>query len=157
MAIPAQPSTPYRWPYSSDDGARHVTRFHRLLPALLSGIAGMVDVIGFLSLGLFTAHVTGNLAVIAALTGAWWTAQHCTSLSGSRFHGRRRRGLVDRQSVQPTRSGIGEATDIVHVESARELRWAVLADGTHKLTVSEIMKRGGTGPSGGSVFTAVHG
>src|SRR5262245_31825625 len=26
----------------------------------------MVDVIGFLSLGLFTAHVTGNLVVIAA-------------------------------------------------------------------------------------------
>jgi len=27
----------------------------------------MVDVIGFLSLGLFTAHITGNLVVIAAL------------------------------------------------------------------------------------------
>jgi len=33
---------------------------------VLSVIAGMVDVIGFLSLGLFTAHVTGNLVVIAA-------------------------------------------------------------------------------------------
>src|SRR5262249_62399260 len=45
------------------DGARLEMR----LPALLSVIAGMVDVIGFLSPGLFTAHVTGNLVVIAAL------------------------------------------------------------------------------------------
>lgn len=38
------------------------------LPPLLSTIAGMVDVMGYLSLGkLFTAHVTGNLVVIAAL------------------------------------------------------------------------------------------
>ncbi len=37
------------------------------LPTLLSVIAGSVDVIGYLSLGLFTAHVTGNLVVIAAL------------------------------------------------------------------------------------------
>lgn len=37
------------------------------IPILLSVIAGMVDVIGFLSFGIFTAHVTGNIVVIGAL------------------------------------------------------------------------------------------
>jgi uncharacterized membrane protein YoaK (UPF0700 family) len=36
------------------------------LPLVLSVIAGMVDVIGYLSLKLFTAHVTGNIVVIAS-------------------------------------------------------------------------------------------
>lgn len=47
--------------------APELLRFERRLPPLLSAIAGMVDVIGYLSLGLFTAHITGNLVVIAAL------------------------------------------------------------------------------------------
>lgn len=39
----------------------------RLLPAALSTTAGAVDVIGFLALGgLFTAHITGNVVVVAA-------------------------------------------------------------------------------------------
>jgi uncharacterized membrane protein YoaK (UPF0700 family) len=38
-----------------------------MLPAILSVIAGSTDVIGFLGLdGLFTAHITGNLVVLAA-------------------------------------------------------------------------------------------
>ena len=37
------------------------------LLALLSVIAGMVDVTGLLTFGIFTAHITGNIVVIAAL------------------------------------------------------------------------------------------
>src|SRR5260370_20217292 len=37
------------------------------LPAILSTTAGAVDVTGFLALGgLFTAHITGNVVVLAA-------------------------------------------------------------------------------------------
>ncbi len=44
------------------------SRFEKRLPTLLSVIAGMVDLTGFLNLGnLFTAHITGNLVVVAAL------------------------------------------------------------------------------------------
>src|SRR5258705_1825894 len=43
----------------------------RLLPTVLSIIAGSVDAIGFLGLGgLFTAHVTGNLVILAAHFGS---------------------------------------------------------------------------------------
>lgn len=52
-------------------GASHTaarpSRSEAWLPILLSVIAGMVDLIGFLSLGIFTAHVTGNIVVIGAL------------------------------------------------------------------------------------------
>lgn len=51
---------------AANDSAE-LLQFEKRLPPLLSVIAGMVDVIGFLRLGLFTAHVTGNLVVIAAL------------------------------------------------------------------------------------------
>ena len=41
-------------------------QLQKWLPALLSLIAGLVDVIGYVSLKLFTAHVTGNIVIIAA-------------------------------------------------------------------------------------------
>jgi len=63
MAISAQSSISH--PSPSDPVG--VLRLQKFLPPLLSAVAGMVDVIGFLNFGLFTAHVTGNLVVIAAL------------------------------------------------------------------------------------------
>src|SRR6266404_5975756 len=62
----ASSSIPHPGPQQSDDPS-DLARSEARLPPLLSVIAGMVDVIGYLSLGkLFTAHVTGNLVVIAA-------------------------------------------------------------------------------------------
>src|SRR5215471_5517426 len=49
---------------SSD--TRYEDLLRKRLPPVLSVIAGMVDVIGYLSLKLFTAHVTGNIVIIAA-------------------------------------------------------------------------------------------
>ena len=47
-----------------------LSRLEKQLPPLLSVIAGMVDLIGFLTLGrIFTAHITGNLVLIAAVLG----------------------------------------------------------------------------------------
>lgn len=54
-------------PATDPSDQSHTAQSPSAIPALLSMIAGMVDVISFLNLKLFTAHVTGNLVVIAAL------------------------------------------------------------------------------------------
>ena len=83
-------------------GASLVTmssRSERWLPTLLSMIAGMVDVIGFLSLGIFTAHVTGNIVVIGALV----VRQSCirrTDPGYSSFYRRGRRHLASCQGIE---------------------------------------------------------
>ena len=52
---------------SPSDDLPDLGRLEGWLPPLLSVVAGSVDVIGLLSLKLFTAHITGNIVVIAAL------------------------------------------------------------------------------------------
>src|SRR5882762_253103 len=52
------------------------------LPSVLSVIAGSADIIGLLGLGgLFTAHITGNLAILAAHIANGGTAEVAQILS----------------------------------------------------------------------------
>jgi uncharacterized membrane protein YoaK (UPF0700 family) len=54
-------------PDLATDDAAELSRLEARLPPLLSVIAGMVDLTGFLTLGhIFAAHITGNLVVAAA-------------------------------------------------------------------------------------------
>jgi uncharacterized membrane protein YoaK (UPF0700 family) len=68
MAMPTtDPGAAHTWANTSED-ASGLSPWEKRLPTLLSVIAGMVDLISYLTLGnIFTAHITGNLVVIAAL------------------------------------------------------------------------------------------
>jgi uncharacterized membrane protein YoaK (UPF0700 family) len=55
----------------------HTFRFVPLLPTVLSLTAGSADVTSFLGLGLFSAHVTGNLVLLTAHIVARRTDNAC--------------------------------------------------------------------------------
>src|SRR6516165_8438493 len=79
MPTPARsPGAPGEVGQPTDDTVE-LSRLEERLPPLLSVIAGMVDLIGFFTLGnIFTAHITGNLVVAAAAAvhgGPWNLAQ----------------------------------------------------------------------------------
>jgi len=62
-----EPTAAHAGTGASSHTAAMPSRSELWLPTLLSVIAGMVDLIGFLNLGIFTAHVTGNIVVVGAL------------------------------------------------------------------------------------------
>ncbi len=59
----------------------HAPVFARMLPPVLSVIAGSADVTSFLGLGLFSAHVTGNLVILTAHLVAREGDAACLALS----------------------------------------------------------------------------
>jgi uncharacterized membrane protein YoaK (UPF0700 family) len=66
-AMPTVEATATRAEGGESHTAPTPSRSEQWLSTLLSVIAGMVDVTGFLTLGIFTAHVTGNIVLVGAL------------------------------------------------------------------------------------------
>jgi hypothetical protein len=106
------------WPHASDDGSA-LPRFEKPLPTLLSVIAGIVDLTVFLTPGnIFTAHITGNVALVAALVvrGGRMNLAEVLTIP---FRHRRCHPVATRQSIGQTRSGPGAVAPPGSVSSAR--------------------------------------
>jgi len=73
--------TPSADPATKAPSAINAPGFARMLPPLLSLIAGSSDVTSFLGLGLFSAHVTGNLVILTAHIVAREGDKACLALS----------------------------------------------------------------------------
>jgi uncharacterized membrane protein YoaK (UPF0700 family) len=73
--------TPSAGPDTEAPLAINASGFSRMLPPLLSVIAGSADVTSFLGLGLFSAHVTGNLVILTAHIVAREGDKACLALS----------------------------------------------------------------------------
>jgi uncharacterized membrane protein YoaK (UPF0700 family) len=68
MSISTTDPGPTRPSLFPSDDKLALSRLEKCLPTLLSVVAGMVDLTGFLTLGnIFTAHITGNVVLVAAL------------------------------------------------------------------------------------------
>jgi hypothetical protein len=107
------------WAAPADETAE-LSRLEARLPALLSVIAGMVDLTGFFTLGhIFTAHVTRQSCGRCRCGGAWRSVQPGANPGYSRLYGGRGDCLADRPGLGSTRTEPGAAVAPGSISAAR--------------------------------------